>query len=193
MSSNTMHNQRTTVTIPASRMSRDQMSRKKLSCWAKVIEAVNPQDLTGYGYSGDFMPPGSVKNLFVGSVVIAVDEAEFAKLGIVVVNSIGTGIIRWIEHCPPGIWVPTFRETCFRLLAKSFSDRVAVAAEDIMTRSTGQDAKTIAYWRSLITPAKLAEQSAIDIIRSLMAFESFWLAVDYAGLDRVKVNQLVNL
>lgn len=191
MTFNTMHNQRTTVMLPASRMSRDQMTRKKLSCWAKCIEAVNPADSTGYAFSGDFLPPGSIKNLFVGSVIIAVDEAEFAKLGIVVINSIGTGIIRWIEHCPPLLWVPTFREPCVRLLAKSFSDRVAIAAQDILTRSQGQDAKTIEYWRSMITPVQAAEQSAIDIMRSLMPFEAFWLSVDYAGLDRAKVNALV--
>jgi hypothetical protein len=192
MTSNTMHNQRTNVTIPASKMSRDQMDRKKLSCWAKVVEAINPTDSSGYAYSGDFLPPGSTKNLFVGSVVIAVDEAEFAKLGIVVINSLGTGIIRWIEHCPPGLWVPTFRATCLKLLPMKFADRVAVAAEHVLTKSTGQDEKTIAYWRSLVTPAKAAETSAMEIMRSLMAFEAFWLAVDYAGLNRAQVHDLVN-
>ena len=167
------------------------MDRKKLSCWAKVVEAVNPTDPSGYAYSGDFLQAGSTKNLFVGSVIIAVDEAEFAKLGIVVINSLGTGIIRWIEHCPPGLWVPTFRATCLKLLPMKFADRVAVAAEHVLTHSKGQDEKTIAYWRSLITPAKLAEQSAIDILRALSSFEAFWMSVDYAGLDRVKVNQLV--
>lgn len=137
------------VSIPPSKSTPSQLARKNKTCWCREIEDVATPATTGHAFTGKFRSPGMIFNIRLGAVLIHVDESDFAKLGIVVVNSKGTGIIRWIDHCPATAWVGSFAARCRSLCQMSTDDRIREAARNVLSRPGDLDPIALAYWQQL--------------------------------------------
>ncbi len=115
-----------TVRIPGPTASRSKMQKKGWKCWAKWLSSVATPANDGYAYEGEFTQIEAHVEAAVGDVLLHVDQSDCAAVGVVMLNSRGTGFIRWVDRANSDgrKWCGPLAKTARKMLAMSPEERI---------------------------------------------------------------------
>ncbi len=173
-----MTTQITTVKIAGPSASRSKMQSKGWKCWAKWLTSVASPANDGFAYEGEFADTDATVEASVGDVLLRVDQSSVAKIGVVMVNRLGEGYVRYVAEANSDArkWCGPLARHARKLLAMPVEDRIRHVAKLIAeTPSDKRTPEVQAYWEEMAgiqaTPAEPVDPraAAIEQIRSLMA------------------------
>lgn len=153
------------VEIPGPSASTSKMSRKGWKCWGKRLTHVRTPANDGYAFEGEFVGISSTMELTVGDVILHVDQSSSATLGVVMVNRLGKGFIKWVADADSDgrKWCGPLARPARRWLDMDVEDRVRHVAQLILDQDTDNELKPESreYWQSLVSPPS-AEPTATE-------------------------------
>lgn len=174
----------TTVTIAGPSASRSKMQKKGWKCWAKWLTSVATPANSGFAYEGEFTDTDTTVEAAVGDVLLHVDQSAYARIGVVMVNKAGNGLVHYVAgaNSDGRKWCGPLARYARGLLAMEVEERVRYMAKLIAAdRPADRSDSVQAYWEEMAgiqaTPAEPTEttepvdprQAAIEQIKALMA------------------------